>query len=202
MAENFIVCVGQEAQDFVVIQSIATRSSKFFQAAMSRDWKEALEKRVMLPETEVRVFEGYLQWLYTGDIAVAHGSFHEEVEFYILGDFLHDIKFRNTVLESLIARCHEETLVPSAPLVQFAWDNTPSDSLLRQTILELWSTVSFRKSITWLLEPNLEKPLYPREFVQLHFKHLESSNDLGNVKSSKKSNRKMAADFKLRMPVA
>ena len=60
MVESFIVCVGDEAKEFVVIQSIATRSSKFFQAAMTRDWKEALEKRVMLPGTKVSVFEAYL----------------------------------------------------------------------------------------------------------------------------------------------
>jgi hypothetical protein len=201
MAENFTVCVGKEVKEFVVIKSIATRSSKFFQAAMSRDWKEALEKRVMLPETEVRVFEGYLQWLYTGDLTLSQNDLYEEIELYILGDFLDDAKFRNSLLDSLMSGFHDENFVPTALVVQLAWDKTPSDSWLRQAILELWSTVPFHQAIACLLEPNPEEQMYPREFVQLHFQRIESSDGLGKVKSSKKSRKQIAADFMLRLPV-
>lgn len=141
MAESFTVCVGEEAEEFVVIQSIATRSSKFFQAAMSRDWKEAREKRVMLPDTKVEVFEGYLQWLYTGQITITNPDtdYLELVTLYIIGDFLDDVAFRNATLEGMISFFDEGTGVslPGAKATQLAWDKTPSNSPLRQLIREM-----------------------------------------------------------------
>lgn len=119
MVESFVVCVGPEAKELVLIKSIAKRSSKFFQAAMSRDWKEAFEKRVMLPETEVNVFEGYLQWLYTGHITFTCSidvEYSAMSTFYILSDFLDDLAFRNAVLNEALAKHGASNELPTPKL--------------------------------------------------------------------------------------
>jgi hypothetical protein len=206
MVESFIVCVGDEAKEFVVIQSIATRSSKFFQAAMTRDWKEALEKRVMLPGTKVSVFEAYLQWLYTGHITTTEEGedYTEMTTFYILSDFLDDVEFRNATLEYIMVKFVRIFRLPGAECVQLAWDETPPKSLLRQLILEMWTLVSFDTSITRLFgpnqQPNQERLNHPNEFVKEHFESLMSHNELARKKSGpSKQKKQLMADFKLRM---
>jgi hypothetical protein len=129
MTERFIVAVGKKAKEIPVITSIATRSSKFFQAAMQHDWKEAHEKRVPLPETKVDVFEGYLQWLCTGQITLADLDsdldpeqrwFIQSVCFYVLGDYLDDLKFCHAVLGYIATRFLEKRGPPGPGIIRFA----------------------------------------------------------------------------------
>jgi hypothetical protein len=200
MIESFIVCVGKKAKEFPVVKSIATRSSKFFEAAMSRDWKEAREKRVSLPDVEVRIFESYVQWLYTSELVTSGSS--EAVDFaqlYILGDFLDDLAFRHAVLDSIMSGFLEDKRPPGGKAVQLAWDYTPSNSALRRLVKEIWSTMQFAYSITWLLEITPETQQYPREFVKQHFEHFMSSNELDRQTSTVRTREEVMADFKLQL---
>jgi hypothetical protein len=200
MVENFVVCVGKQAKDIPVIKSIATRSSKFFQAAMDHDWKEAREKRVMLPDTKVDDFEGYLHWLYTGDITFSGSEGSTAiVRFYILGDYLDDMRFRHAVLDCFCARFSARKQVPDASVVQIAWDNTPSNSLLRLMILEIWSSTKIENSVKWLLNPDPEVTPYPKEFIKAHFERFVSSNALEDTRSTVRTREEVLADFKLVM---
>jgi hypothetical protein len=165
------------------------------------DWKEALEKRIILPDTQASVFEGYLRWLYTGHVTIIdwEDDYIEMSHFYVLGDFLDDIKFRNATLECIMARCLESNRIPDARAVQIAWKKTPSNSLLRQLILELCAQTPFKDSIRWFLKTDPRYVPYPEEFIQQHFERLMSSNALELVQSSKRSRITTVADFKLRM---
>ena len=71
MSETFVAIIGKSRKRFTLHTELAKRSSKFFEAAMSRDWKEAKEKEVVLEEYTVDEFEGYLQWLTTGEVTFA-----------------------------------------------------------------------------------------------------------------------------------
>lgn len=161
MSGTIIICTGREAKEFTVIESIANRSSKFLQAAMSRDWKEAKEKRVLLPDTETTMFEGYLQWLYTGDLTFAGSVFVETVKFSILDDFLDDTSFRYAVIDSLITRRQETKALPRAQAVKIAWQQTTPVSALRAVILELNASCDLSQAIQSLRESQT----YPREFI-------------------------------------
>lgn len=50
--------VENKAKEYMVSKSYAIRSSKFMEAAMARDWKEAHEKRVTILVHEPVSFEG------------------------------------------------------------------------------------------------------------------------------------------------
>lgn len=138
MAESFTVCVGKEPKEFVVIESIATRSSKFFQAAMPHDWKEAREKRVKLPEVTVEIFEGYLQWLYTGELTFI-GPYKSSTvaRVYILGDYLDDKAFRTAALCSIMEQYLGDGRVPGPDAVRLFWQHTPQESPIRQLFSEV-----------------------------------------------------------------
>ena len=211
MTERFIVAVGKKAKEIPVITSIAVRSSKFFQAALEHDWKKAHEKRVSLPETRVEAFEGYLQWLYTGQITFTSPDpkpdpqpdtdlhwFIQSVYLFALGDYLDDLKFRQAVLDYIATKFLEKKSPPGPGIIRLAWDSTPPDSLLRQLFLDLWSCFTFDYSITHILGLS-NKPEYDKEFVKQHFERLVSANELGRKKRTKKTEERLIADFKLKL---
>jgi hypothetical protein len=135
MSATFIVSVGTKGKGFTLYENLATRSSDFFRAAMSRDWKESREKKVVLADAKGDVFEGYLQWLNIGDITFhRNGSYSELADLYILGDYLGVSKFRGAVLDCLVERaCSTETMAPNAILIARVWDQTRSGSPLRSS---------------------------------------------------------------------
>jgi hypothetical protein len=197
MTERFIVVVGTEKKEIPVITSVATRSSVFFQTAMTHDWKEARERRVALPDTKVEDFEGYLQWLYTGDITFYSSNRDLPLaRFYTAGDFLDDVKFRTAVLEAYMARLLSEGEVPGPSAVNYIWENTPSGSLLRQLTVELWMALRFDKAVAHLFGRDPKLIQYPREFAKEYFDGLVSLNA---IMTSQKSHENIVADFKLRM---
>lgn len=161
MTWTITIRTGKEAKEFVVIENIVTRSSKFLQAAMNRDWKEAKEKRVLLPEIETSIFEGYLQWLYTSDLTFTESVSVELVKFFILGDFLIDASFRHAVIDSMINRHQEDEALPRAQAVKLAWQQTTPVSVLRAVILKLYASCDLLKAIQSLRESQT----YPREFI-------------------------------------
>jgi hypothetical protein len=104
MTKTFTACVGTTNKEFTLYTEIATRSSKFFQAALRRDWKESRANRVVLAEVRPGVFEGYLQWPSTGVITssfpIDKPSAFELAELYILGGFPDDAACKGFVRNS------------------------------------------------------------------------------------------------------
>jgi len=200
VVDRFIVCVGVEAKEIPVITSIATRSSKFFQAAMEHDWKEAHEKRILLPETRVDIFEGYLQWLYTGQITFTRSNaFVESIHFYVLGDFLDDFKFRNASLESIMAEAVENERIPGLLSVELAWTRTPADSLLRHLIMEMWIVWRVSNTLEVLLNPTCEAHQFPKEFVLQYFERFMALHALESKQGAKKSYKQVAEEVRTKM---
>jgi hypothetical protein len=199
MTERLVVVVGKEKKEIPVITSVVTRSSKFFQAAMKHDWKEAQEQRVPLPDTKVHVFEGYLQWLYTSDFTfTSRAESNSMSEFFILGDFLEDLAFRNAVLDWFEAKYLGGLGLPNPTDIQLALDHTPPSSMLQQLFSEMWSSVSFAQCVEFLLVEGPESHQYPREFVRQQFERLMSVHALRNKKGTKKTDEQVIADFQLK----
>lgn len=129
-------------QEFIVHKFFATKSSKFFQAALKRDWKEAREKRVPLPETIAEDFQMYLGWLYT--IHMATLDYHLRVSsttlvrLYILGDYLGDDRFCNNVIDTLVKNCSwtDTGMTFTSSDIDLAWDKTASGSTLQRVLVD------------------------------------------------------------------
>jgi hypothetical protein len=140
------VCAGdgdEEKKDFVIHKSFAAQSSKFLRAALEGDWKEAREKRIPLPEAKVADFQVYTEWLYTGcivgldkDMTGARGA--TLVRLHILGDFLGDNLFSNTIIDNLILSIHSSGSSMSfrRDTVDMAWDKTMPGSPLRKVLIQ------------------------------------------------------------------
>lgn len=52
-------------QEFLIHESVIRSESPFFEAVLSRDWKEAKEKLVSLPQAAPDAFRIYVDWMYS-----------------------------------------------------------------------------------------------------------------------------------------
>jgi len=161
MAETFQVSVGEQGKIFVMHRDIATRHSSFFKAALSHDWKEAEEKKISLPDCEPEIFEGYLQWVYTGEVVYCSERYKQALELvklWILGDFLGDQNFCDAVVGGLWAQ-----QVPASPdAIKHLYNHTPHESHLRSHIFGIWACRASITLVSCLFAANRE---YPKDFI-------------------------------------
>lgn len=87
-SKTFIAVFDDEQKEFTLYTDISTRSSKFLQAALSKNWQESFQDRVMLKDVIVIALESYLQWLNTNDPSHLDViSMVEASKLFILGGF-------------------------------------------------------------------------------------------------------------------
>jgi len=156
------VLVGPQEEASVVHENFIGAKSKFFAAACRKEWLDGVRKLVRLPEVESSIFKSYLNWIYTGHLAVkdtvksesepSAGAEHavEHAAFlklYLLGYKLDDVSLRNQAMTLMVK--HRFQPVPS--MVKLAFDNTPQNSLLRVKLISSaakhWSRTTFAKRI-------------------------------------------------------
>jgi hypothetical protein len=162
-----------DIREFHVPTSLATKSSKFIKAALSRGWKEAQEKRISLPDTDPDTLEGYLNWIYTQRITLQHNSGPCEpcetkgtpgncvyahslslLMMYTLGDYLNDLQFCNAVVDQMVAMKNSEFFrcVIPADAIGWVWEHTASDTPLRNYCLEIWKAILPQENMRSYLE--------------------------------------------------
>jgi len=151
--ETIVICAGEEQKEYLVHTNVlTTSSSKLLNRMLSNDWRETREKRLRLPETQPGVLEVYLHWMYTGNIILgpepADASTECQVELYLLGDYLDDMTFCETIVEGLVELpCGSEHKLPSATAVRLAWSKTSVDNPLRAVIKEIFLGVPIRSMV-------------------------------------------------------
>lgn len=142
--------------DFIVHESIIRKHSPFFEAAMGRNWKEAKERLVLLPDHEPIAFRLYLQWIYTHRLAITFKDeppFDALIDGYILGDYLEDGDFRDAMTDAILEMVVDEGLpLSSIPRV---YDNTSEKALLRCALIDL--LVHHAESRTWISRARKER---------------------------------------------
>lgn len=111
LSKTIICRVGNDpVQDFYVHETLFTASSEFARMALKKDWKEAEDGVVPLPEDDTHSFGLYQQWLYTGNIFInrrpepVQGQEHYDllVKAYLLGEKLIDCNFKDTIIDCII----------------------------------------------------------------------------------------------------
>jgi BTB/POZ domain len=59
------VLVGPKKTSSVACRELICESSPFFEKALNGDFKEASNNEMELPEINAKIFDHFLQWLYT-----------------------------------------------------------------------------------------------------------------------------------------
>ncbi|KAF2234753.1 hypothetical protein EV356DRAFT_514890 [Viridothelium virens] len=151
-SDPITVLVGPEAQRFVIHENALRSKSRFFEAALSKPWAEARERRVTLPDDDPEVFKLYVQWLYTDRIHCStplssnrNGwDFIDEMDLiikaYCLGEKLQDVSFKDSLVDSFIAlrSLEKDMWLPHLPITKFLWENTPKGSSMRRLVVDYY----------------------------------------------------------------
>ncbi|KAK5164049.1 uncharacterized protein LTR77_010140 [Saxophila tyrrhenica] len=143
------VLVGPEEASFhfTNLEEItANRSSAFFNAAFSGNWKEASTKVVHLPEVTPKTFRVYHEWICAGGepsfrllpYCYNSSALDAIVDAYILGDMLLDTDFRNALVDTaqkLLAHCINLPLIRHAKSL---YENVPRRCKMGELFADFW----------------------------------------------------------------
>lgn len=140
---------------FTIEKSQALPHSKYLQRFITNTYTAAI---IYLPETDPDIFRVWLNWNKSHRIispmsdmkSTNDDGFDQEVEYvhlikaYILGVFLDDIKFKDAILDAMLAK--SKTMMndgcayyPFSQSVNFVYKNTSRGSLLRQMVLDMYA---------------------------------------------------------------
>ncbi|KAE9963886.1 hypothetical protein BLS_008835 [Venturia inaequalis] len=127
-------------RDFLVHEDLFRANSPFFEAALGRDFIEAHDRIVKLPEHTPEAFQVYLRWVYARRIVIPiTGDGEEMVKFsimcraYVLGDILQDVDFKDALIDAIIHRVLLDYYWPSKE-AKYVYENTIKDAPLRRLL--------------------------------------------------------------------
>lgn len=149
--ETITVLVGPDKTPFTVHKATICAKSKFFQAALSRDWKEAKEATVSLPDLEPHEFAIFVHWMYTGGIDGEELGFDPphfcgddrvySVPFsaFVAGDALEAEGLRNDALTEAFQAEHSAVELPTSKFLSEYWQKTAEGSALRLWLVDIFA---------------------------------------------------------------
>ncbi|CAK1363184.1 unnamed protein product [Cercospora beticola] len=104
-----LITVGETKQHFYVHEPVLRAASRFFEAALDKEWLERQTRVVNLPESNPEAFTVYVNWLYFGRLFVddepsvppeSKQMFEILVRAYVLGDQLLDVAFKDAAVDA------------------------------------------------------------------------------------------------------
>ncbi|THW08452.1 hypothetical protein D6D25_07920 [Aureobasidium pullulans] len=131
--------------EFHVHINVLAHCSPYFQAASKKEWWIIQDGQTFMSlEDDPSTFAIYVEWVYAGRIwRKTQPHDFQDTEFlglvraWILGDKFLDHRFKNAVVDCLIAKIAEEGRL-DLTLPQVVYDNTLQDAPLRRLLVDLY----------------------------------------------------------------
>ena len=101
-----LVLVGGDKVQFSVHKDLLCETSKFFRAALLGKFKEGLEQTVPLPEDDPKVFDQFVNWLYTGKTTLTLND--TNLDLFILADKIDAARLKNDIVDFYLQPDKEE----------------------------------------------------------------------------------------------
>lgn len=148
---------------FYVQETLLCQHSLFFKEALSKDWKEKVERVVDLPEDKSAVFAIYVEFLYSGNLAVIPDGLDptdaarlEQLrlcEIYVLAEKLLDMETRNRAIQGLLysakqVRPGNRTICPGFGAIEIIYDGTLPGSMARKLFVDYYT---YRGMGSWVI---------------------------------------------------
>lgn len=142
--------VGKDApKRFTIHEDLVTPRSEFVALALKREWKEAQQRTIPLPDDEPDVFKLYKKWIYYCRIFSMNGTAANQqgdgeycllVKAYILGEKLVDNHFKDAIIDCIIDKLRS-TAMFDLRLTNPIYNHTPETSPLRRLLQDvyIWS---------------------------------------------------------------
>ena len=139
--------VGPEEQRMTVYREFLGQDSKFFQAALKREWVEGQSREIKLPE-ESPIHMGYYvehmfglapptRVLTEKSQCLPNFSHHFKLlaELYILGERRLDAKYQNVIVRELVRVGRLGGRIPGSEVVNIIYQGTTKDSPARRMVV-------------------------------------------------------------------
>lgn len=135
-----VVVGGEERHEISVHRTILNKSSKFFANAVKSEWKDLrVDPGIELVHVDLYTFQIYTHWLYCGTLPIdgkGKEAFPTLAQAYVLGEELMDVKFKNDVLDTIIATATEASYYPIGRAVEIIYGGTPPSSPARRLMVD------------------------------------------------------------------
>ncbi|KAF2130039.1 hypothetical protein P153DRAFT_431107 [Dothidotthia symphoricarpi CBS 119687] len=138
-------------QLFHIHKSVLCKTSAFFQSILESAWTGLDYKPIDLTDEKPEVFQMYLQWLYSGKVAVKLEAnlysymvrVNDEVicwasllDSYILGEQLQDTTYQNAVMQAMIDCVENGEVLPSVKAIGDMYRGTSASSPVRKLVVD------------------------------------------------------------------
>ncbi|KAH0273977.1 hypothetical protein KCU91_g5600, partial [Aureobasidium melanogenum] len=142
--EPVTLIVGATKEHYILHKDLLCFYSDFFRAAFNGSFKEAAERKIELPDTEVDVFEAFQVWLYTQKMPknenTSSGKVHLEwpilIKLWIFGDKYQIPLLQNIVMDNSFDKVEMDAETPLY-WIRLAYENTTPNSPLRKAITDI-----------------------------------------------------------------
>ncbi|KAH0290143.1 hypothetical protein M436DRAFT_65314 [Aureobasidium namibiae CBS 147.97] len=140
--ESVTLLVGANKELYTCHKDLLCFYSDFFRAAFDGSSKEAVERKIELPDVDTDVFEAFQYWLYTQswpENKVEPNDFPEWsllVKLWIFGDQHQIPLLQNRVMALVIYKIEDDQSNPLF-LIQEVYENTTSSSQLREAVVDM-----------------------------------------------------------------
>ncbi|KAI1959819.1 hypothetical protein LOZ58_004184 [Ophidiomyces ophidiicola] len=137
------ITVGESEAQFQAHKDLLCQKSPFFNGALMRDFKEAGENAISLPEDDPDTFERFLQWLYSGIYELSGLKTDEEVDeryfqlaqLYTLADKLEVPRLKHDIINELFMMKTDPDKPPQVDVIAYIYENTRERSPLRKLMV-------------------------------------------------------------------
>lgn len=142
------VTVGSAKTPFRVHRDLLCDESPFFKAAFAKEFKEASEGILDLPEDDVDTFDRFIQWMYSGEYGLSGGfethaeadeRYNQLARLYILADKLQVPRLKNDVVNKFFEVKVKARCVPRCSTVSYIFKNSLNSSLLRKLMVDWYA---------------------------------------------------------------
>ena len=153
---------GEEQQHYTLHKNLLIQKSSYFRAALTADFKEAVDGAITLSEEDPSTFQHFVQWLYTGSVLKPPSTTAECLtRVYVLGDRLQCPDLQSVCYKE-IRFVLQKTQWPSVAAVKYLYENTASGCELRTFYAEVvsWDILHkiYTRSSQWdaMMESTIE----------------------------------------------
>ena len=134
---------GESQKSFMVHKGILRFYSAYFEAALNVNFSKIRKGVTQLPEEDVKNFENFVLWLYSGRFCKAGAeSFDAICKLWVFGDRFQIPAFENRMIDELRNHCQRTWAVPTNHM-QYIYENTTAGSELRRFMIYLTSRYGY-----------------------------------------------------------
>ncbi|TLD22635.1 putative btb poz domain containing protein [Venturia nashicola] len=159
-----------EEQAFILPMDYLTSVSPYFENAFKGAFREAVEKKIKLPNVKIKTFSIYVEWLYSRHIVDKDGeAFVTEnatytprhstlLNLYLFADEYDHPQLRRDVLQVFVKHSNQyENCVPIETVIK-AYNRLPSTSPLLRFLVDHYAH-------EWNASSNKIEPPFPAQFL-------------------------------------